>query len=151
MCGRNGNGDRAMSLVRGVQHYFLRVYAEECRKENRSGAWGPFGEAMFQTVLLASLPIAGLSAATVVLFFSSLEQILTSYGGPIAVGFALASLAAVYLSVRHIVGDPKALPALISAYGTRRDRAVQNIQFWCVLGGSLALPWLAAAARKLSD
>jgi hypothetical protein len=140
-----------VSVVRGLRLYFLRVYAAESLKTNRSNSWGPFGEAMFQTVLLASMPIAGLGGAVIVLLPRSLDHVLTAYRSVITGGGAVASLVAVYLLVRHIAGDPKSLPASTSAYGTERDRVMIHIQFWCVLVGSLALPWLAAGVRKLSD
>jgi hypothetical protein len=106
---------------------------------------------MFQTVLLASIPFMGVSGAAIVLLFPFLEHELITYRGVITGGFVVASLIAVYLFVRHIAGDPKSLPDLVSEYGTKRDRVMTNIQFWCVLVGSLALPWLAAGVRKLSD
>jgi hypothetical protein len=97
------------------------------------------------------LPIGGLGAAAIVLLFPSLGHVLTEKRGVILGGFAGVSLIAVYSLVRWIVGDPKLIPSLASTYGTSRDRVLINIQFWCVLGGSLALPWIAAGFRNLTN
>lgn len=138
-------------MVRGIRRYFLRVYAGENGKSHRSGSFGPFGEAMFQTILIILLPIGGIGAAAIVLLFPLLEHFLAVYRVEVLSGFAGVSLIAAYLLVKRVAGDPRLLPSLASAYGTARDRVVVNIQFWCVLGGSLALPWIAAGLRRLAD
>ena len=140
-----------MSVVRGLRRYFLRVYAGESLKASRYSSWSPYGEALFQTFLLAVIPFIGLGGAAVVLLFPLLERELIAHRGVITAGYVVTSFIAVFLFVRRVAGDPKSLPASISAYCTKRDRVMIHIQFWCVLVGSLALPWLAAGVRRLSD
>lgn len=141
-----------MSLVGGLRRYLLRVYAAQARKQNASDALGPFGEAVFQTVVLVWLIVFGLSGALALLiFFPLFEQVLLAHRGGFSIGFAVVSWATAYLVARSIAGNAATLPALAEKYATQRDRRMIHIQFWCVLITSLALPFLALGVRTLVD
>lgn len=141
-----------MTLSGPIRRYFLRVYAAECRDTGRSAVLGPFGEAIFQTALLVWLIVFGLSGALAVLIFLPLfEQVLVTHREGVSIAFAVVSWATAYLVARFIADDPANLPALAEKYATQSDPRMIHIQFWCVLVGSLALPFLAGGARMLAE
>jgi hypothetical protein len=124
------------------------VYAVELgRKPTRMGL-GPFGEAVFQTVLIAFLPIVGACSAALVLAMASSRANYASfiqYRHPVTVCFAVVPILLAFMLVKRLVWEYRDSRASVAEFGNRRDRLICNLQFWAVLLGSSALPWMAAA------
>jgi len=141
-----------MSVSDGITRYFLRMYAVELGRTERRRGWGPFGEAVFQTVLLVLIPIIGVCAAGLVLMGASQAgyRWLMEYRAAVIGCFAILPLVAAFTLVKGLVWGYRESRGEALKFGTRRDRVVSNLQFWVVLLGSLALPWVAAAWIRMA-
>jgi len=132
-----------------VQRYFLRVYAQGLARSAHSAHWSPFAEATFQTVLIVIIPIAGLVATGIVLLGkTSFGVFMEQQRYAITVGSAVVFPLAAYIFVRKHVQGYRNSPQSAASFGATRDRVISNVQFWCVLVSSLALPWIAALSLQ---
>jgi hypothetical protein len=111
--------------------------------------WGPFGEAVYQTVLVVVLPIVGAGSAAIVLAPQGSRELdfLMRYHDLVLVGFGVVPLLLAFLLVKRLVWGYKGSRAAVAAagLGNPRDRLICNLQFVTVLLGSTALPFIAAA------
>ena len=131
-----------------IVRYFLRIYAIELGRGQTRGGWGPFGEAVFQTVLIVVIPIIGACSAALVLLMggsSANYAFFMQYRNLVLAGFGVVPLVLAFMLVKRLVWGYKDSRASVAEFGKPRDRLICNLQFWCVLLGSSALPWAAAA------
>jgi hypothetical protein len=138
-------------IAAALRRYFLRMYAKEMQRSPDARAhWGAFGEATYQTVLLAILPIGGIFGTMIVIAPSSVADVLEAWRGPILIIVPVFALAAVYVMVRRLVADyRRAPPYNISDMATRRDTVISNIQFCGVLLCSIAMPFVAWLVKRV--
>jgi hypothetical protein len=138
----------------GITRYFLRIYAQELRRSERGRGWGPFGEAVYQTVLIVLIPLVGVCAAAIVLLMTTSQehrQWLLEYRVATIACVATVPLLAAFVLVKGLVWSYRGARADALEFGTRRDLIITNMQFWAVLLGSLALPWIAALSVHLAQ
>ena len=140
------------SLKRLVATYFLRIYAQELRNTKRSAAWGPLGEAVFQTTLIVVFPMYGAAAGGIVLLGSISRanyDWLMAYRLVITAGIGTVPLLVSYLTVKAIVPKYDNYAAA-GDFGSAHDRIVINLQFWCVLIASVAFPFVVGALTHIA-
>jgi len=136
-----------MGLRDTIVRYFLRRYAVELDRGRKRTGWGPFGEAVFQTVFIVFLPIVGACSAALVLAMEGSRAnyaFLMQYRSLVLAGFGVVPLVLAFMLVKRLVWGYKNSRASVAGLGNRRDQLICNLQFWAVLLGSSALPWMAA-------
>jgi hypothetical protein len=136
-----GPGNSLLSSAIG--RFFLRSYAWETRPGAGRSFPPPRERAVFQTVLIALLPVIGTAASVIAILP---RAVVSQWERPklILGAIAVMLIAITHAFVTRVVEACLAAKPDLGTFRSRRDRTTTHVQFACVLLISVAMPWIAA-------
>jgi hypothetical protein len=138
-------------IVAIIRRYFLRMYAAELRdqhKKPQSGYFGPFGEALYQTMLFVLILLLGIVSTEVLpllMIKNPLKEFLWANRFAVTVGLGMTLCVLAFLIAKSVAGKFKDSPEAAIAFDSQRDRVISNVQFWLAFLFGLGTPFLMAA------
>ena len=141
-----------MNPIIAIKTYFLRKYALELREPNPRRKWGPFREAVFQTVWIVTLP-AVVVAGTILylLLATSFREQLANHRGVLEIMLGVVIPVAVYYFVRNLVREYESHPEAAAAFGSEVDKRICKVQFQIILAGAIAWPFVIVGLRRMLE
>ena len=136
-------GSSAMSFI---QTYFLRMYCIEREKRGKDEV-ATYRDALFQARLFVFIPVVSVGSAAMLVLGKLSPRAWTwfvEYRDAITVAAVAGLFLVSFFLVRQAVRRIDNVPLVAEKYATPRDRRLSNIQFYCTLALSLALPFVVA-------
>ena len=141
-----------MHPLDAIRTYFLRKYAAELRAPNPRRKWGPFREAVFQTVWIVTLPVVVIAGTILYLLLAtSFREALADHRGLLEIVLGVIIPFAVYGFVRRLVREFESRPEAAAAFASEVDQRICKVQFQVVLAGAIAWPFVIVGLRRMLE
>ena len=132
-----------MSLL---QRYFLRIYALERHKGNKSSV-ECYREALYRARFLAFLPATGVASGAIAAasILSPAAKVLLKEYRPLVIVILLAGAFVIaFAAAGRAIKRIDDIPAMAASHDTERDRLMSHVSFWSTLLLSIAVPIVVA-------